>query len=97
MNAEFKALLGNATLEAILTTAGGAKIRLGQASQAWSKDGKVEKRDELSACIYEAKRGQSLPKGVVISKVEVTSSMPLKVRGAYWFSTSSFDHAKKGN
>jgi hypothetical protein len=97
MNAEFKSLMREAQLTAVVTTTAGKAVTLEKVSQSWSKNGKVEKRDELSACVYEQQKGQALPVGTAISKVEVKATAPLDVRGVFWVSSNAWDQGKKGN
>jgi hypothetical protein len=97
MSTEFKSLLRGASVSGIVTTTTGQTVPLVKLSEAWSKNGRIEKHNELAACVHEPERGQRLSAGAAITKVELTSSVPLEVRGVYWESSNAWDQGKKGN
>ena len=97
MSAEFKSLLRGASVNAVVTTTTGQTVPLVKLSQAWSKNGRIEKHNELAACAHEPERGQRLSAGLAIAKVELASTVPLDVRGVYWESSNAWDQGKKGN
>jgi hypothetical protein len=95
MTAEFKSLMGGATVEAAATTANGKIVIFREPTQTWWKEGRVAKENELAACMRSPQGGEELPVGTSIAFIEVSSDKPLMVRGVYWESTNAWDGIKR--
>lgn len=85
MDQLFAEAMGNSKLKIELTLSNGTRVGLRQPLQAWSMRGKIFEQDELSACagIPCASRP---PNGAQVSKVSISSDLPLNVQGVYWHS-----------
>lgn len=79
----FSDAMGKARVNIELTFSNGARMNLRQPLQAWSLRGKVVEQDELSACAGTPCKAD-LPIGLQVSKVDISSSLPLSVQGIYW-------------
>jgi len=97
MTAEFKNLMRGASVTVVATTTEGKTVTLSKPSQAWSKSGKIEKRDELAACVRAPEAVEALPVGTKISRIEVSATTPVDVRGLYWESSNAWDRGGKGS
>lgn len=97
MTAEYETLMHGASLTVVATTGTGESITLKKPVQAWSKFGKVEKSSELSTCTRISDNQSLPPVGAVITRIEVSSTVPLQARGVYWESTNAFDMSGWGD
>ena len=84
MESEFRSLMRGASVTVIAMTSDGKNVELREPTQAWSKDGKIEKSNELSACMRRSGKPKELAIGTTISRLEISSTAPLDVRGIYW-------------
>jgi hypothetical protein len=94
MTAEFKSLMGGATVEATATTTDGKAVACYTPTETWWAEGRIEKKNELAACMRSIEGGEKLPIGMSITRMEISSDKPLEVRGVYWESTNAWDRAK---
>jgi hypothetical protein len=83
MDQIFAEAIGKAKVKIELTLSNGTRVGLRQPRQAWSLRGKVVEQDELSACAATPCRVE-LPVGVQVTKVDISSDLPLSVQGIYW-------------
>ena len=83
MDQIFAEAMGKAKVKIELTLSNGTRVGLRQPLQAWSLRGKVVDQDELSACAGTPCRVE-LPVGAQVSKVDISSDLPLSVQGIYW-------------
>jgi hypothetical protein len=83
MDQIFAEAMAKAKVKVELTLSNGTRVGLRQPLQAWSLQGKVVDRHELSACAR-APCGVKLPVGLQVSKVDISSDLPLSVQGIYW-------------
>jgi hypothetical protein len=88
----YKQLLGDAQLRAVLHSRDGKNyswIRGGwQASHSI-----IQGRGDLLTCMWRSCNEKAPPMGAEITSIDVTSSRPLQVLGATWYSTDYFDSA----
>jgi hypothetical protein len=91
MDQIFAEAMGNAKVKVELTLSSGAVVTLSQPLQAWSMTGKIAGRNELSACASAPCKAK-LPVGTQVSKIDITTDVPLTVQGIYW--TSEKDLSK---
>lgn len=97
MKAEFESMMRGASISALVTTTNGKTIALRASLRGWRKHGRIEEKNELAVCVHASQKLQDLPIGTKISRIEVSSSAPLDVRGLYWESSNELDARKKGS
>ena len=90
---EGERILNGAKISATVTTGEGATREFSCQGIGWAKSGHVVPSNEITACVHPSCAKQTLPIGSKIRSVSISSTAPVRVLGAYWYSTAAFDQS----
>lgn len=91
MEKEYLQLTGGTHFYAVIETADGRKVEFKNPGKSWSRNGVIEKENELSSCLNINCSKENLESGTLITAVSISASQPTDVRGIYWQSSNAWD------
>lgn len=90
---EGERLLNGAKVGATVITGGGATHEFGCQGVSWAMSGHIVPSNEIAACVHPSCAKQALSVGSKVRSVSISSTVPIHVLGAYWYSTAAFDRS----
>ena len=94
MEAKLAEALAGSKVDVIVYLSDGSHKSLQPPMMGWRKYGLVLPKDELSACTAAACESR-LPKGSIVTKVEIAARPSLVVKGVYWQSSPDLPQPSK--
>ena len=87
MDSAFAEAMRGSNVTVVVELGDGTRKKLRAPMFAWSRSGVVLAKNEMSGCASAACESR-LPKGSLVTKIEIASSPDLEIKGVYWHSRS---------